>query len=142
MITNWEITKEDYDLLVLVAVRAKAELTGYPDDRRTLIMDLNACHANGCALDFKGLLAAPLGDFSHDIYGIRKAINRDTGKLTEDVFMPRYAAANHVPLEDPACACGHSRSKHHTTQGQRYGGCVEGVNGCDCSRFRLTTETP
>jgi hypothetical protein len=92
-ITNWEITREDHDLLVQVADRALSELAGYPDDKHTLIMDLNACHANACALDFKGLLEAPLQDFSHDICGIRQHINRDTGKL-EDFFTPRYARSN------------------------------------------------
>jgi len=95
-ITNWEITLEDHDLLMQVADRALRELNQYPDDKRTLVMDLNACHSNGCALDFAGLLAAPMLDFSHDIYGIRKAINRNTGKLSEDCFMPRFALANHA----------------------------------------------
>jgi len=95
-ITHWEITNKEFDLLVQVAKRALRELKDYPDDQRTLIMDLNACHSNGCPLYFRGLLDAPLQDFSHDIYGIRKAIDRNTGKLTEDVFMPRYALANHL----------------------------------------------
>jgi Family of unknown function (DUF6874) len=98
-ITNWGITRADHDLLIQVADRALRELGHYPDDKRTLIMDLNACHSNGCALDFAGLLTARLGDLAHDIYGIRKAINRDTGKLTEDCFTPRFALANHVPQE-------------------------------------------
>jgi hypothetical protein len=95
-ITNWEISKPEFDLLVQVADRALAAFTHYPDDKRTLVMDLMACHANACALDFKSMLEGPLQDLSHDIYGIRKHINRDTGKL-EDFFTPRYALANHVP---------------------------------------------
>lgn len=92
-ITNWEISKEEYDLAVQVADRALRELTDYPDDKHTLFMDLNACHANGCPLDFEGLLEAPLQDFSHDIAGIREHIDRSTGKLG-DFFTPRYALAN------------------------------------------------
>jgi hypothetical protein len=96
-ITNWEITREDFALLTQVADRALRELTEYPDDKRTLVMDLNACHSNACPLDFVGLLAASLQDFSHDICGIRTHINRDTGKLDEGgPFMPRYALANHT----------------------------------------------
>lgn len=94
-ITNWEISREDHDLVVKIADRALRELRYYPDDKRTLIMDLNACHSNACPLDFKGLLEAPLLDFSHDIYGIRQYINRDTGEL-KDFFTPRYALANHL----------------------------------------------
>jgi hypothetical protein len=101
-ITNWEISREDFNLAVEIAKRAKHELVGYPDSQRTILMDLNAAHANGCPLDFAGLLAAPLQDFSHDIYGIRKAINRNTGKLDEDPgFMPRYALANSNYPEEP-----------------------------------------
>jgi hypothetical protein len=92
-ITNLEITKEDFDLAVDVAQRVLREFTNYPDDQRTLIMDLNACHSNGCPLDFAGLAKANMLDLSHDIYGIRQHINRDTGKL-EGCFMPRYALAN------------------------------------------------
>lgn len=95
-ITNWEISNADFDTLVLVATRALRELPNYPDNRRTLIMDLNACHSNGCPLYFKGLLDAPVGDLVHDIYGIRKAINRNTGQLSEDCFVPRFALANHL----------------------------------------------
>jgi hypothetical protein len=98
-ITNWEITEQEHDLLMQVVDRAMRDLTGYPDEPRTLIMDLTACHANGCPLDFAGLLAAPMQDFSHDVYGIRKAINRQTGKLTEDVFTPRYALANQQTID-------------------------------------------
>lgn len=97
---NWAITREDMGLLVQVAERVERDLNLYPDDRRTLVMDLNACHSNGCPLDFAGLLAARLTEFSYDIYGIRKAIDRTTGMLTEDVFMPRYALANRVGKPD------------------------------------------
>ena len=90
-ITNWAVSPKDYDLLVQVAERAKHELMGYPDSKRTLIMDLINCHAKGCPLDFKALLEAPALDLSHDIYGIRNHMNRDTGKL-EGCFVPRYVA--------------------------------------------------
>ena len=92
----WEINREDLDRLLLVADRAMRELNDYPDDQRTLIRDLNACHSNGCPLDFKGLLEATMQDFSHDIYSIRQHINRRTGKL-EGCFMPSYALRNRMP---------------------------------------------
>lgn len=98
MIENWRIAPRDYELLNEVVDRAIKELPRYPDSAATLLMDLNACHSNGCPLDFAGLLNADRYEFSHDIYGIRKAIDRNTGKLTEDCFMPRYALSNRVPL--------------------------------------------
>jgi hypothetical protein len=96
---DWNISKDDFRLAVEVAERALREFRDYPDDQRTLIMDLNACHSNACPLDFKGLLEADIDDFSHDVYGIRQHINRDTGKL-EGFFTPRYALANHVPAQE------------------------------------------
>lgn len=53
-------------------------------------MDLSACHANGCPLDFEKLANAPEADFMHDVFGIRKHINRTTGELM-DCFLPRCA---------------------------------------------------
>jgi len=92
---HWDINTADFSLLVEVARRARHELTDYPDDHHTLVMDLNACHSNGCLLDFRGLLTASPFELSHDIYGIREHINRRTGKL-ENCFVPRYALANRV----------------------------------------------
>jgi hypothetical protein len=63
-------------------------------ETRDVLMDLEACHCNGCALDLKGLLGANDQDFIHDVLGIRRHINRRTGKL-EDAFSPRYEATNH-----------------------------------------------
>ena len=87
---NWNCTAEEFALIVNIAKRVESELKNYPDDRRTIIMDLTACHANGCPLQLDELLKADKFEFSHDIYGIRKAIDRTTGKLTEDCFTPRY----------------------------------------------------
>jgi len=101
MITNWEISRKDHDLAVRIADRAVRQLHDYPDNQRTVLMDLIACHANGCPLYFEGLLVAEMLDFSHDICGIRDHINRDTGKLEGHPFTPRYARANHV-IDVPA----------------------------------------
>lgn len=60
------------------------------------IMDLDACHSNGCPLDFEKLLAADEATFGHDLLGIRRHINRKTGEL-EDCFVPRTAK----PLKEP-----------------------------------------
>lgn len=58
--------------------------------RQTILMDLSACHANGCPLDFKRLLAFPDFDFAHDIFGINQRIDRETGQL-RNCFVPRCA---------------------------------------------------
>jgi hypothetical protein len=53
-------------------------------------MDLAACHCNGCPLQLTELLDADDFNFSHDIFGIRRHLNRTTGKL-DDRFLPRFA---------------------------------------------------
>ena len=63
----------------------------YPDlhiDKQSLEMDIEAVHCNDAPIDLPRLLAAPLGTFGHDVFGIRKFIDRNTGKLTE-CFVPR-----------------------------------------------------
>lgn len=57
-------------------------------DRHQIEMDITACHCNGCQLDLEKLLNAPNGDFGHDVFGIRRHIDRETGKLT-GFFDPR-----------------------------------------------------
>ncbi len=59
-------------------------------DRFELGMDLTAVHANGCALELALLLAYPNFDFVHDVAGIRRHLDRNTGKL-RDFFVPRCA---------------------------------------------------
>lgn len=53
-------------------------------------MDITAAHANGCPLRLKKLLAAEPFDFAHDVFGIRRHLNRQTGEL-ENHFLPRFA---------------------------------------------------
>jgi hypothetical protein len=53
-------------------------------------MDITACHANGCQLKLAELRDASDEEFVHDVNGIRRAINRNTGKL-EGIFHPRFA---------------------------------------------------
>lgn len=53
-------------------------------------MDLTACHLNGNPLRLKKLLAADAVNFAHDVLGIRRHLNRETGKL-ENCFSPRYS---------------------------------------------------
>lgn len=54
-------------------------------------MDVTACHVNGCPLKLDALLVADEGNFAHDVFGIRRHIDRTTGEL-QDCFVPRYAA--------------------------------------------------
>lgn len=93
MILNWKTTKQEMDLILTINSRIAVLLSGtLASDYagQMAIMDLTAVHANGCPLDLSGLAQADEFDFSHDILGIRRHLNRRTGKL-EDCFVPRYA---------------------------------------------------
>ncbi len=54
-------------------------------------MDITAAHRNGCPLKLDELLKAEDFDFAHDVFGIRRYINRKTGKL-ENCFLPRFSS--------------------------------------------------
>lgn len=89
---SFKTTSAECDLIGQIADRAEQRgliHKGY--SRMTAVMDLTACHANGCPLDFAGLLAAEPLDFTHDICGIARHMNRETGKLG-GCFLPRCAA--------------------------------------------------
>ena len=84
-----------FDVIHKITLRAEAmdkkvngvDVTAW--SRLTMHMDLD--HANASEpIDLLALLDAKDGDFAHDVFGIRKHINRETGKL-EDCFLPRYA---------------------------------------------------
>jgi len=85
-------SKEDRAKIKLIVARAiKMALSdGIAYEQQNCWMDLEACHCNGCPLDLIKLLEAPEADFGHDVYGIRRFINRMTGELKE-FFVPRCA---------------------------------------------------
>lgn len=53
-------------------------------------MDLVATHANGCPMDFAKLEAADDFNLLHDVIGIERHLDRETGQLG-DFFRPRCA---------------------------------------------------
>ncbi len=89
---SFRVTRVERDLIVQIALRAydlaRRAWVDYPV--LTAAMDLTAVHANGCPLRLSELATAEGFDFSHDIYGIRAHLNRETGTL-EDCFVPRFA---------------------------------------------------
>lgn len=54
-------------------------------------MDITACHANGNPLRLDDLFAADDFNFAHDVFGIERHLDRETGKLTR-CFLPRFRA--------------------------------------------------
>lgn len=63
-----------------------------PDiDKMSLGMDITATHLNGCPLDLDKFIGFDDFSFMHDINGIMRYIDRNTGQLT-DCFLPRCSA--------------------------------------------------
>ena len=91
---NWSATKADYRAVDRVLARAEklvAKAGGTSQVPQDLAMDLIACHLNGTPMDWEALLVAPDFDFVHDVWGIHKHIDRETGRLG-DCFLPRCHA--------------------------------------------------
>ena len=90
---SFAISKEDHMKVMRLVDRPEALSSkfGRKLDRRSLVMDLTACIANGTPLKLDDLLIADDGNFAHDVFGIARHIDRQTGQLG-DCFLPRYAA--------------------------------------------------
>ena len=90
---DWEkISKEEHQLMSMIADRALRELKelGVTHmDKLTIVMDLAATHLD-CPLRLAELLETDSSNFIHDIAGINRHMDRETGKLIA-CFVPRYA---------------------------------------------------
>lgn len=76
--------------ILMYKIAERAELMGLLlFDRLSLVMDLENTN-NEVGLRLYELLNADDLNFAHDIIGIIKNMNRETGKL-ENFFLPRYA---------------------------------------------------
>jgi len=88
---RWSVSKADSPVIFDIVKRANALAEKHGQEPiPMLVMDLTACHLNGCPLDLRRLLHAPDFDFAHDVWGIHRHIDRDTGELG-DCFLPRFA---------------------------------------------------
>ncbi len=89
---KFNATKKEHKLISTIANRAVAiaDKFGLPSDRMDIMMDLEAVHSNGNPLKFDELLAADDTELSHDVFGIRRHIDRETGEL-KDCFLPRFS---------------------------------------------------
>lgn len=86
-------TRQEFRVIQKIAKRAVeiAERHDVEYDLQDALMDINACHSNGTPLRLDALLEADDDTFVHDVFGIRRHLNRETGKL-ENCFVPRLAA--------------------------------------------------
>ena len=85
---NLKTTEAEAKLISQIA--CKAGLLGFKRNHLYLIMDLEVCHAS-CPLRLDDLVKANNMDLIHDVDGIVRNLNRQTGTL-ENCFVPRYSA--------------------------------------------------
>lgn len=91
---NWKVSEYEHNLIKKIADRTimlMEEFNGdHPPEKMEVMMDIIACHANGCPLKLHELLAADDFNFLHDVNGTHNYINRETAQL-ERCFLPRFA---------------------------------------------------
>lgn len=86
---SFKISKDDAALVRKIGKRARA--LGFKRRLSDIEMDLTACHANGTPMDFARLLEADDFNLMHDVTGIPRHLDFETGKLLHH-FLPRFRA--------------------------------------------------
>lgn len=97
-VINWKVSRAEAMIIGRIVKRAVAmarehDMKGI--DAMELSMDVTACHLNGCPLELAKLESAPDTDFAHDVFGIRRSIDRKTGQL-QNSFLPRCSVPENV----------------------------------------------
>lgn len=89
---SFSVDKFDAGIITAIAHRAAglAAHAGVPVTKMHFEMDVTATHANGCPLRLQSLYEADDFNFAHDIWGIYRHLNRETGELM-NCFVPRFA---------------------------------------------------
>lgn len=91
MVEFAKLNAVEYEAALVIMDRAIAiaDDAGIEYTRTEVLMDLTATH-HTCPLKMEELAKADDFDFAHDVFGIRRHLNRRTGQL-EDCFLPRFA---------------------------------------------------
>lgn len=89
-VVKFDATPAEFKTIAAIAERAHELAASLDFDYPVMDveMDVIAAHANGCPLDLESLLSFDDMDFGHDVFGIRRHIDRGTGGL-RDCFLPR-----------------------------------------------------
>jgi hypothetical protein len=89
---NFGAPQDEIRIVAQIASRAHdmAKCFGVEYTLQDATMDIIATHMNGHPLRLMELANADNINFSHDVFGIRRHLNRQTGKL-DDFFVPRYS---------------------------------------------------
>ena len=84
-----KITASKEDRAIILKIAKKAKNNNKELSVLDVMMDLSACHLNGCKLDLERLHNADSLNLMHDVYGINQNIDRNTGRL-QNCFVPRH----------------------------------------------------
>ncbi len=87
---RFDASLAEIKIISKIVGRAMREHPEMNIDKTSLEMDIEAVHCNDIPIDLPRLLAIGSPHFGHDVFGIQRFINRNTGKLTE-CFVPRTA---------------------------------------------------
>lgn len=87
---SFNVPRDALDHISTILARADELGIEHPFDRVSAVMDLKAAHANGCPLDFERLASADDFTLVHDVSGIYRHMDRETGQLM-NCFRPRCA---------------------------------------------------
>lgn len=96
MAVKFTATPEEREIIRRIGIRAASLYRNNGNDSSPwdvvagITMDLEACHSNGCPMDFARLESADDFNLLHDVGGISRHLDRSTGKLT-GMFLPRFA---------------------------------------------------
>jgi len=91
MIThNFELSPAEFAAVEIIINRFERLAGPLRQERWGLIMDISACHNGACPLELERMAAAEDEDLAHDVAGIYRHFDRETGMLTE-CFTPRFA---------------------------------------------------
>ena len=90
---SFKTTAHEFRVIAKIADRARAMEKAHGGRLRSAQdwqMDISATHANGNPLRLDALLEADDFNFAHDVFGICRHLDRETGKLT-GFFVPRFS---------------------------------------------------
>jgi len=93
-----KFTESEAEVRIIGSIAKKVYLALFMSDPRntrdtiSIMMDLDACHANGCPLDLQRMLEAGDDQVVTDVLGIVTNLDRDTGRL-QNCYVPRFAMA-------------------------------------------------
>ena len=87
---NWDVSPEDGKLIAAILNRALGLGLLRRENAINTEMDIIATHNHNVKLRLADWLAADDFNFKHDLLGIDRHMNRDTGKLGGH-FLPRFA---------------------------------------------------